>query len=507
MTPSPTRHTRWLFADQLGPHFTDDLAEHDVVLIIVATGSFRRRRYHRAKAHLVLSAMYHRAGELGDRCVLIEAETFTEGVQRYCRDFSVTPASISVSNPTSYGGRRLVQRLGVEVLDARGFVSSEQEFAHWAQTRGRKRLLQEDFYRNTRARTGVLMEDGKPVLGQWNFDADNRQPPPRKQQTLGLAQPWWPTEDSIDDEVRHRLDSWVSSGEVEFVGADGPRLFAATYAETQQVLNDFIVHRLATFGPFEDAAMTDDWVMSHSLLSAPLNLGLIDPLECIAAVEDAYVRGDAPLNSVEGFIRQIMGWRDYVWHLYWHLGEDYVSSSNALHAREPLPQWWRDLDYDSVDAACIRTSLQQVHDTGWSHHIIRLMVLGNWALQRGYDPQATTEWFTEVFIDAYPWVMAANVVGMALYADGGVMATKPYAAGGAYINRMTNFCRPCVYKPTQRLGDDACPVTAGYWWFIDRNAAAFEGNVRMAQPLRGRTRLVDLPAVVAQENDRGAVAP
>ncbi|MFY9330722.1 MAG: cryptochrome/photolyase family protein [Candidatus Nanopelagicales bacterium] len=497
--------TRWLFADQLGPHFTDDLDTNDHVLIIVAENSFARRRYHRAKVHLILSAVYHRAAELGERCSLIHADTFRAGFSAYCEQAGVSPEQVSVCAPTSYGARRLCAELGVEVLPARGFVTSERDFDDWASTRKRKRLLMEDFYRHVRRRTGVLMEGDEPVGGQWNYDADNRKPPPRGQPTLGLAEPWWPVEDEWDKCVREQLDSWAT--QMEFLGRDGPRKFAVTREEALRVLADFIANRLATFGPFEDAAMTDDWVMSHSLLSAPMNMGLLDPMECVQAVADAYVRGEADIASAEGFIRQVMGWRDYVWHLYWHLGEGYVGETNALAAHQPLPQWWRELDSDAVEAACVRTALEQVRDHGWNHHILRLMVLGNWALQRGYDPVETTEWFTSVFVDAYPWVMAANVAGMALYADGGVMATKPYAAGGAYINRMTNFCGGCVYAPTKRVGPQACPVTAGYWWFIDRNAERLAGNPRMGQPLRGRLRLADLDELVAAETDRGDSPP
>lgn len=500
-------HTRWLFADQLGPHFTDDLADDDRVLIIVSTKSFARRRYHRAKAHLILTAMRERAAELGERCTLVEADTFRGAFVDYCQRTNTIASEVSVCAPTSYGARRLVEQLGVQMLPARGFVTSEDDFKQWASQRGRKRLLLEDFYRQVRKHTGVLMEGDAPAGGQWNFDADNRQPPPRGAATLGLDEPSWPVEGLLDEQVRADLSRWKDSGLADFVGIDGPRRFAATRAEALAVLDDFIEHRLNTFGPYEDAAMIDDWVMSHSLLSAPLNLGLLDPSECVLAVEKAYQRGDVSISSAEGFIRQVMGWRDYVWHLYWHLGEDYVLKSNALQAHTPLPSWWRELDAEALEARCLKTSLGQVRDFGWNHHILRLMVLGNWALQRGYDPVETTEWFTSVFVDAYPWVMAANVAGMALYADGGVMATKPYAAGGAYINRMTNFCKGCVYTPTKRVGDKACPVTAGYWWFIDRNADLLAGNHRMAQPIKGRLRLSDLAETVAAEKERGSAAP
>ena len=496
---------RWLFGDQLGPHFlgSDDANGDDgsePVLLVVSKAAFRRRRYHRAKAHLVLSAMHHRAAELGNRAELVVAETYREAVG------SAGP-TLSVCDPTSWSARRLVRRLGARVLPSRGFMSSEIEFADWVAQRGRRRLLQEDFYRFARARTGILMTGDEPVGGRWNFDADNRLPPPKGASTLGLEHPWQPIEDDIDARVREDMARWERDDGIEFGGRDGARLFAATRSEALSALDDFVVHRLADFGPYEDAALVGDWAMAHSLLSAPMNLGLIHPREAIDRVVAAYSAGLAPLSSVEGFVRQVMGWRDYVWHLYWHFGEDYVSGSNALSAREPLPSWFDELDADAVHARCLSTALADVRDRAWNHHILRLMVLGNWALQRGYHPVETTEWFTRNYVDAYPWVMAANVVGMALYADGGRMATKPYAAGGAYINRMTDSCKGCAYKPGERVGSRGCPFTAGYWWFLDRNRDALAGNHRLAQPLASLSRLADRAALVEQEDARGGLAP
>lgn len=493
---------RWLFADQLGPHFLgpvespgDDGSQS--VLLVESKAAFRRRRYHRAKAHIILSALRHRAAELGDRCDYISTEGYREAIEGSGR-------SLSVVDPTSFAARRLVRALGAEVLPARGFITSQADFETWAA--GRKQLRQEDFYREARRRTGILMAGGEPEGGRWNFDADNRLPPPRGATTLGLPEPRWPVEDEIDAQVRADLDRWEREG-IDFSGADGPRRFAVTRDEALTALDDFIEHRLANFGPYEDAALVGDWAMAHSLLSVPMNLGLLDPREAIDAVVQAWARGSVPLSSAEGFVRQVMGWRDYVWHLYWHFGPDYVEASNALDAHQPLPDWFRDLDSEAVQARCLRTALAEVHDRGWNHHILRLMVLGNWALQHGWDPGEVTEWFTSNYVDAYPWVMAANVVGMALHADGGRMASKPYAAGGAYIKRMTDFCSGCVYRPDRRVGAQACPVTAGYWAFIARHEQEWARHPRMAQPVRGLARLSDREELLAQEAARGSAAP
>jgi deoxyribodipyrimidine photolyase-related protein len=304
--------------------------------------------------------------------------------------------------------------------------------------------------------------------------------------------------------VRADLDRWQAAGEVTLVGDDGPRRFSATMGEARLALDDFIESRLGDFGPFEDATLTGDWTMAHSLLSAPLNLGLLDPREVIDRVEAEYRAGRAPIGSVEGIVRQLCGWRDWVWHLYWRLGEDYVNS-NALAATEPIPREVLELEASAIEANCLSQTIGGVREHGWAHHIQRLMIIGNWALQRGYDPKQMNEWFIGMFVDGTPWVMPANVVGMSLFADGGIVGTKPYAAGGAYVNRMTDYCGGCRFDPKVRLGPNACPVTAGYWAFLDRVEPQIRGNFRMAQPLAGLRRLSDREQVVDQERRRTAL--
>ena len=489
----------WMFGDQLGDHFIPEDFEGQIVLI-ESRGVFRRRAYHRAKAHLMLTAMRRRAAELGDRAVYIRAETYTEALEEL-------PEKLQVRRPTSWAALRFLESLGdrVEILEPAGFVTSVAEFSDWADRRGRKRLLMEDFYRETRRRTGLLMVDDQPIDGRWNFDSDNREPPPKGEIDLGLAEPWWPAEDEVDAEVRRDLDEWANDG-IEFIGRDGPRRFATSQVEAEQVLADFIEHRLAAFGKYEDAMMGEDDWMAHSMLSVPLNLGLLDPLAVAKRVEQAYYEQVAPIAAVEGFIRQVVGWRDYVWHLYWHLGEDY-RTENALDARTPLPQWWQNLDADALEARCLSDSLRKTRDYGWAHHIERLMVLGSWAIQQGYDPDALTDWFRRSFVDGYDWVMVPNVVGMSQYADGGVMATKPYTSGGAYLKRMSNHCGDCRYKPTERVGEQACPFTTGYWSFLADNAEALAGNARMNQPLAGMRRLSNLDEVRQRQAARGTDPP
>jgi deoxyribodipyrimidine photolyase-related protein len=488
--------TRWLFADQLGPRFLD--RPDQPVLLVESRAVFGRRRFHRAKAHLVLSALRHRARELGDQVTYLAVDTYEEALRQ-------VDGSLSVVQPTSHAADRFVRDRGIEVVpEGRGFATTREDFAGWVE--GRRRLLLEDFYRWQRVRFGLLMDGDEPAGGRWNLDHDNREPPPRTP-TLGLPEPWEPEEDDIDAQVRADLDRWQRDGLADLVGDDGPRWAPVTRTEAEAALEHFVAHRLADFGPTEDAMLSADPWMAHSALSPALNLGLLHPLECAQAAEQAYREGRAPLNSVEGYVRQVVGWREYVWSLYWHLPPDY-RDRNALGATADVPEWFRDLDADGeVTARCLSSVLRDLRTRGWVHHIPRLMVLGNYAMQRGWDPKQVTAWFAEVFVDGYDWVMLPNATGMSQHADGGLITTKPYAAGGAYINRMSDYCGPCAYDPKVRVGPTACPYTAGYWAFLDRNADRLRDNVRMRQSLLGLDRLADREALVAQETERGSSPP
>src|SRR5947209_10955757 len=292
---------RWCFADQLGPHFLDD--PNQPVLLIESRAAFGRRRFHRRKAHLVLSALRHRAAELGDQAMFLQTRTYREALER-------VTGPVSVCQPTSWAADRFVRSMPhVDVLPARGFCTPRDEFDAWA--RRQRTLLLENFYRDARRRFGLLMDGGEPAGGRWNFDADNREPAPKNADTLDVPAPWQPEEDETDERVRADLDRWERDGAVSFVGRDGPREFPVTASEARAALAVFLRDRLPHFGPHEDAMLSGDRFMAHSLLSAPMNLGLLDPLECAYAAEDAYRAGRAALPSAEGYIRQLIGWRAY----------------------------------------------------------------------------------------------------------------------------------------------------------------------------------------------------
>jgi (6-4)DNA photolyase len=308
-----TAEPLWLFADQLGPHVhATDEHRHREVVLVESTRVLHRKRFHRQKLHLVLSGMRHLAAELGDRATYLRTETYREALERIGRP-------VVVHGPTSHVALAFVERLHkeglvAEILPTSTFALTRADFEEWAGDR--KTFRMEDFYRSQRRRFDVLMEGGEPVGGRWNYDHENREPPPKGKKTLGVVDPWQPPEDEIDERVRADLDAL----DLPTVGRDGPRWFAVTADEARRALAHFVHHRLPHFGPPEDAMLQDDWTMAHSLLSVPLNLGLLHPLDAVREAEAAFHTGDVPLASAEGYIRQVLGWREYIWHLYWHLG-------------------------------------------------------------------------------------------------------------------------------------------------------------------------------------------
>lgn len=383
--------------------------------------------------------------------------------------------------------------LPVHMVDSEHFYTARDEAKRLFA--GKKQWLMERFYRHQRQQHQVLMtKDGKPEGQQWNFDADNRRP--------WRGTPAAPA-DTRPSHDHRELWQVIQSAGIQTMG--NPQAAAFRWpldrGEALQQLEHFITEGLPHFGDYQDAISQHSGHLFHSLLSFALNTKMLHPREVVQRAEQAWQAGLAPLHAVEGFIRQILGWREYIWQLYWHFGPDY-RDSNALEAHSELPNWWTELDADNVSAECLRQALSGVRDRGWAHHIQRLMILGSHALQRGYRPDELNDWFATTFVDGFAWVMPANVIGMSQHADGGLMATKPYTSGGAYINKMSDHCRHCPFDPKKRVGDDACPFTAGYWAFVHRHREMLAANMRTARAVSSMNRLSDLEAVLDQERNR-----
>ena len=406
------------------------------------------------------------------------------------------PARLVMTAPGDWRVLKAIQAaaqavaLPLEIREDRHFYGSVRAFA--AHAKGRKALRMEFFYREQRRRHGVLVQrgaqadgpdegaGGEPVGGQWNFDADNRE-------AFGAAGPGTvpPRSTFEPDDITREVIALVADRFATHPGQLAGFAWPVTRAQALQALQAFIDERLPLFGRYQDAMWPGDPWLYHSHLSAALNLKLLNPREVVAQAVAAYEAGRAPLASVEGFVRQILGWREYVRGVYWTQMPGYLER-NALEAREDLPAWfWT----GATDLACLRDALAQTLDHGYANHIQRLMVIGLYALMLGVQPQQVHAWYLAVYVDAVEWVELPNTLGMAQYADGGVMGSKPYIATGRYIQRMSPHCQACRYDPAQREGDRACPYTTLYWDFLMRHEATLARNPRMALQVKNVARL------------------
>ncbi len=455
----------------------------DVVLLAEVMGECTYVPHHRQKIALVFSAMRHFAAALASRGVRVDYVSLDDPSNTGSLAGEVAravarhrPLRVVATHPGEWRVRCDLLAAGVELLADDRFLCDLDWFRRWAA--GRKQLRMEFFYREMRRATGLLMAGKAPAGGEWNFDAANR-----KRLPSGVTPPSprrYPP-DAITQEVLALVATHFPDG---FGSLDG-FAWPVTPEQAEMALADFIAHRLPSFGDYQDAMASGQPFLFHSLLSTSLNLGLLSPAVCCAAAEQAWREGRAPLNAVEGFIRQILGWREYVRGLYWLRMPDYAAT-NALGATRPLPAFYWS---GETPMACLASAIRQTRDHAYAHHIQRLMVTGNFALLAGLDPVAVNAWYLAVYADAFEWVELPNTHGMALFADGGVMASKPYAASGAYINRMSDHCRDCAYDVRESVGPSACPFNALYWDFIARHAARFRDNPRMAMPLRNLDRM------------------
>jgi len=373
---------------------------------------------------------------------------------------------------TEPGEFRLIEALGdcpldVEMLEDDRFLATHSEFEDWA--KGRKQLRMEYFYREMRKKTGLLMDGDGPEGGKWNYDAENRKPAPDEVTHSG---PMAFTPDEITEDVLALVEKRFSRN----YGKLRPFWFAVEPGQAKRALSHWVKHALPSFGDYQDAMLTGERFLYHSITSLYIHAGLLDPLEVCEAAEAAYRAGDAPLNAVEGFIRQIIGWREFMRGIYFHEGPDYVRRNVLSHDRK-LPEFFWD---GETDMHCIAETVGQTMEEAYAHHIQRLMVTGNFALLAGIDPHAVHEWYLAVYADAYEWVEAPNVIGMSQFADGGVVGSKPYVSSGNYIAKMSNYCETCAYDVKTKLGEGACPFNLLYWAFLDRHRERFAKNPRMA---------------------------
>lgn len=490
--------------DQLSPELTALAAierGRDHVLLAELADEANYVPHHVQKIGLIFSAMRHFAAELeadGHRVhyrrydPASEIRSFTDAVRAHLEQHRID--EIVVTRPGEWRVWdefcKLEAACGVPVtlLEDDRFLATPAEFESWAGRR--KTLRMEYFYRDMRRRTGVLMDGDQPAGGRWNFDAENRQrwtgtPPP--------AHPMRFSPDEITVEVLALVAREIDGfGELE--GFD----WAVTRADARRALAHFVRTGLAHFGDFQDALPDDEDYLFHSRLSAYMNIGLLDPREVCAAVEAAWRAGEVPLNAAEGYIRQVIGWREFIRGIYWLKMPDYANQ-NVFDNDQPLPSWYWS---GETGMRCLQRAIGATRRNAYAHHIQRLMVTGNFALLLGVMPKEICDWYLAVYADAFEWVELPNTLGMAMFADGGLLASKPYAASGKYIQRMGDHCRNCRYKVDERTGSEACPFNALYWDFLMRNQQRLESNPRMTMMYRNVERLApaDKAAITRRAN-------
>ena len=446
----------------------------DLIAMVESARMTTGRKWHKERLFFLISSARHFAKSLeseGFKVEYVTAPTTIAGLQLIKDKNKGLP--IICAEPSSIRQYEDLRKYEVTFVENDFFLTPRPLFKSWADEQ--KSYLMESFYRKQRVRLDILMEGKDPVGGAWNFDKENRLPPPKKYEGPAYLEH---TRDDIDHEVAEELAHTVT------------RTWATTREGALAQLKNFIDNHFAEFGPLEDAMTTENWALHHSLLSPYLNNGLLHPSEVIHAAMKAFKTGRIPIESAEGFIRQVIGWREYVNGMYWYLGADYRNNNQLGATRKLLPLF---TDSSKTQMNCMKETVSDIEERAWVHHIPRLMLLSNLALVTGTNPQEFLDWMREVFIDATEWVMVPNVIGMGVHADGGQMMTKPYAAGGAYISRMSNYCKPCVYDPKLRVGEKACPFTTLYWDFLDRHKETFKKNHRMSQQVFGLNRLSDLP--------------
>ncbi len=476
-----------VLGDQLTPDLSS-LAAGDPALDRVLMAELHDEatyvRHHKKKIAFLFSAMRHFAEELRALGWTVDyihldapenAGSFSAQVQHTIA--AIKPERIVVTQAGEWRVAQMFKQwqdilnIPVDILPDTRFISAVPDFIKWAE--GRKQLRMEYFYRDMRRKTGLLMDGDQPVGGKWNFDSENRH--------AAAADLFMPTPKSYPhDAITQDVLALVAARFDNHFGDLDPFWYAVTRADAEAAFTAFVKTALPHFGDYQDAMLTGEPFLYHAVIAQYLNCGLLDPLRICQEVDAAYRAGKAPLNSAEGFIRQIIGWREYVRGIYWLKMPGYEHSNFFGHER-PLPDFYWTAQTDML---CVKSAVTQTKEQAYAHHIQRLMVTGNFAMLAGINPHELHEWYLAVYADAYEWVELPNTVGMSQFADGGLLASKPYAASGAYINRMSNHCKTCKYDVKLRTGPKACPFNALYWDFISRNRSKIGGNPRMAQMVR-----------------------
>ena len=456
---------------------------NDLIIFIESQRMLKSRKWHLQRLWFMISAARHFASELesqGFKVLYLKSESTLSGIREVMVNEKIS--KVIAAEPNSYRLSNDLKSI-VEYIPNDFFLTQKVDFIKWAGAQ--KNLLMENFYRTQRKRFNILIDGEKPVGGAWNFDKENRLSPPKNYEYPGYLEHQM---DELDTEVLAELES----SKLELWGKNPENTWGTTREAALKQLDNFLKNHFANFGPYEDAMVKENWAFHHSLLSPYLNIGLIHASEVIDAVRKRYQKGDIPLASCEGFIRQVIGWREYINGVYWYFGEKYRENNHFKLERPLLPLFY---DSSKTEMACVSQQISDIEERAWVHHIPRLMVLSNLALLTGIRPVEFLNWMREVFIDAADWVMVPNVIGMGMHSDGGQMMTKPYISGGSYISKMSNYCKDCAYDPKLRVGENACPFTNLYWNFLAENEAEFTKNHRMFQQLNGLKRLKDLAEV------------
>lgn len=482
----------WILEDQLSPSLASlGAAPKDAIVVMVESRKhWNEWPFHKRRIAYLASCMRHFADEL--RTAGRTVHYFSLGDKPYRDSISALKhvarkervAEWFVAEPSEYHtqvwAKETLRSVGgtVHFVDNDLFLTDRADFAKWA--RSLKSPVMEHFYRRMRVEHDVLIQPGTklPVGGEWNLDKQNRKPAKGK---LHIPKPPRFKPDGITQQVLADVERVFPKHPGSLDGFDLP----VTRTDARKSLDDFIENRLPLFGDYEDAILTAEPYMYHSVLSAPLNAGLLEPMAVVRAAERAFHAGRAPLNAVEGFIRQILGWREYVYGIYWSFMPEYRDRNSRGSSLE-LPDWFWTGD---TDLNCLRQTISGVVGRAYSHHIQRLMVICNFATLAALSPQAVNDWFYAMYVDSHDWVVTPNVVGMGMNADGHTMATKPYVSSAAYINRMSDYCAGCKFDPGERTGNNACPFNYLYWTFLHHFRAQLGNNPRMTMMLKNLDKI------------------